>query len=453
MKILLIQPPKAPATIGGEDFYIFEPLGLEYLASAVADSHDIKILDMRLEKGLEKTLSGFRPDIVGITSYTVNVNVSKGLLKAAKDWDPGVFTIIGGHHATVSPEDFNGPFIDMVVMGEGVFSFKEIVRRLEKKEPLDGIPGTAYSKDGSIVKIPSEQAFDLDSLPFPARNFTGSYRNDYYIDWMRPLASIRTSKGCPFRCKFCALWKLTGGKYLTRKPEKIVEELSGINEKYVFFSDDESLIDAKRMTELARMIKDAGIKKHFFLYGRSDTVARHPELLAIWKKIGLERIFIGFEFFRDEDLQYVKKRSNIENNEKAIRILQDLDIEINASFMIRPEFVKKDFSDYRAYCKKVKLNYATYSVLTPLPGTELWDEVKEEMITRNYDFFDFLHTLLPTSLSLEEFYEEMYLLYKKGISFRQWLSFMKRFPLKEILPRIRKQNKILNQIRYAWRDY
>lgn len=90
---------------------------------------------------------------------------------------------------------------------------------------------------------------------------------------MRPLASIRTSKGCPYRCSFCALWKVAGGRYPTREPAEVVKELFGIEEEYVFFADDES-----RMRTLASLIRDSGIRKRTFLYGRSDTIARHREL-------------------------------------------------------------------------------------------------------------------------------------------------------------------------------
>lgn len=79
MKILLVQPPKAPRTIGGEDVFIYEPLALEYLASAVTQNHDTRILDMRLDKDLVSVLADFEPDIVGITAYTVHVNVVKTL--------------------------------------------------------------------------------------------------------------------------------------------------------------------------------------------------------------------------------------------------------------------------------------------------------------------------------------------------------------------------------------
>ena len=129
MKILLIEPPKAPVTIGGEDVFLFEPLALEYVAAGVNRDHDVRILDLRLEKDLQGALKEFSPDVVGITAYTVHVNTVRHLFEEIKAWNPQVLTVVGGHHATVMPEDFLSPFIDLIVIGEGVFAFKEIVRR------------------------------------------------------------------------------------------------------------------------------------------------------------------------------------------------------------------------------------------------------------------------------------------------------------------------------------
>ena len=123
-----------------------------------------------------------------------------------------------------------------------------------------------------------------------------------------------------------------------------------IQEKYVFFADDESLLDTARMEALADLIQRAGINKRYFLYGRSDTIARHPELLEQWKKIGLERVFVGLEFMRDADLKLIRKGSTVENNVKAVRILKDLDLDIWPMFMVRPEFDRRDFADLRKYC-------------------------------------------------------------------------------------------------------
>jgi radical SAM superfamily enzyme YgiQ (UPF0313 family) len=270
---------------------------------------------------------------------------------------------------------------------------------------------------------------------------------------MRPLASMRTSKGCPYRCNFCALWKLAGGRYFRRAPEKVVEELAGIEEPFVFFADDESLVDAERMKRLTDLIRAAGIKKRYFLYGRSDTIARHPDLLERWREVGLERVFVGFEFFREEDLLYIRKGSRAADNEAAARVLNDLGIEVYASFIVRPEFQREDFAAFAPYCRRLGLRFATFAVLTPLPGTDLYAETQDRLITRNYDLFDFIHTLLPTALPLDEFYEQYFRLYRTAIPLTRQLAVWRKFRWKDI-PRVLSQSRhVLNRARHAYEDY
>jgi radical SAM superfamily enzyme YgiQ (UPF0313 family) len=453
VRILLIEPRKASVTIGGEDVYLYEPLALEYLAAGVVRDHDVRILDMRLENDWQEVLANFRPDVVGITSYTVHVNTVRSLFDRIKHWNPQVLTVVGGHHATVAPEDFHSPSVDLIVLGEGVFTFQEIVNRLEAGKGFDRIPGTAFARGGKLVKTDYAAKIDLDAFPFPNRELTAKYRAKYHSEWMRPLASVRTSKGCPYRCNFCALWKLTGGQYLKRKPERVVEELVSLDEEFIFFADDESLIDSARMKALARLIKDAGIRKRYFLYGRSDTIVRDPEVLEMWKEIGLERAFVGLEFFRDEDLAYVKKGSSIGDNEKAVEILQDLDIEIFASFIVRPEFNRADFAAFGQYCRSLRLSFAGFAVLTPLPGTDFYQEVRSQLITNNYDYFDFFHPLLPTALPLKEFHEAYYQLFRRAVPFTKSLKLLRRYPLEEIPATLGKHNRFLNRLRSAYLDY
>lgn len=444
MKILLVQPAKAPDTIGCEDIFLYEPLALEYLASALVSDHDVRIIDLRLEKNLKEIFNEFNPDIVGVTAYTVHVNIVKELCKVMKLWNPGIFTVVGGHHATVSYMDFIESSIDLIIMGEGVFVFKEVISRFEKNTGFEGLPGTAYPKDGKIIMTSPIPVTDLDSFPFPARSLTTDYRKSYFSEWRKPLATIRTSQGCPYRCNFCALWKLNGGRYLTRKPEKIVEELSGIKEKFIFFADDESLIDTVRMSSLAKLIKESRIKKRYFLYSRSDTIVRHPEVIEQWKEIGLERIFIGLEFFRDKDLEDVRKKSSTKDNEEAVRILQNLDISIFGSFIIRPDFTRDDFREFKKYCRSLRLHLPVFSVLTPLPGTDYYEEVKDKLITHNYDYFDLLHSLQETRLPLKEFYEEFYQLYRNSSSPLDRIYMLLKYSPQEIIKVIRMSNRIRN---------
>jgi radical SAM superfamily enzyme YgiQ (UPF0313 family) len=453
MRILLIEPSKAPTTIGGEDVFMYEPLALEYVAAGVADEHDVQILDMRLEPDLESVMGRLQPDVVGITACTVNVNTVKRLFEQIKYWQPETLTVVGGHHATVVPDDFSSPAIDLIALGEGVVTFREIVRRRERGEGFDGIPGLAFGRKGRLVRSEYSATVDLDSFPFPRRDLTARYRASYFAEWMRPLASIRTSKGCPFRCAFCALWKLTGGRYLKRQPECIVEELAGIDEPFVFFADDESLLSARRMSRLATLIQEAGIQKQYFLYGRSDTIAAHPDLLAQWKEVGLGKVFVGLEFWRDEDLDYVGKGSTARDNERAVGILQDLNIEVYASLIVRPSFSRSDFRALRQYCRDLGLSMATFPVLTPLPGTDFYDQVRDEMITDNYDYFDFIHTLLPTKLPLQAFYEEYYQVYADAIPLRKRLPILLKWPLRDIPRFARSYKKVLRQLRTAYRDY
>lgn len=453
MKILLVQPAKPEKALGGEDFSIFEPLALEYLAAAVVADHEVRILDMRLDDGLDALLGNYQPDVVGITAYTVHVNTVKRLFHHIKSFNPEIFTVVGGHHATIMPADFCTPDIDVIVVGEGVVAFRDVIARREREMRPTKRLGAHGGESRPQVIRQDEQGLDLDAFPFPRRDLTADYRKHYFSEWMRPLASIRTSKGCHFKCKFCALWKLTGGRYLTRRPECIVEELGTIEGKYVFFADDESLLDAKRMAKLADLIQQAGIRKRFFLYGRSDTIANHPQLLEQWKKVGLERVFVGLEFFRDTDLKSIGKGTTAATNARAVKVLKDLDIDIWPMFIVKPDFDRRDFTDLRQYSLGLALSFIGFSVLTPLPGTDLYNKVKDQLITCNYDYFDFFHTFLPTRLPIKDFYQELTRLYQRSRSFRNQIKFMRKYPLREWPSLFRTYGHFMERLKTLEQDY
>jgi radical SAM superfamily enzyme YgiQ (UPF0313 family) len=452
VNVLLLQPAKAASTIGGDDVSMFEPLALEYLAAGIADDHDVRILDLRIDPDLDRVLATFRPDVVGITGYTVHVNPIKALCRRLKAWRSDVLTVVGGHHATVWPHDFASPFVDLTVRGEGVGPFREIVSRLERGQGYEDIVGVCRESDGSFLIGEPAPITDLDSMPVPARHLTSTYRGRYFSEWMRPLASIRTSKGCPHRCNFCAQWKLAGGRYLRRSPEAVVEELAQIEEPYVFFADDESLCDTARMSRLAELIREAGITKRYFLYARSETIVRTPELLRLWRTVGLERVFVGLEFFRECDLEYVRKGSTVADNDKAIAILKTMGLEIYASFIVRPEFTRDDFKAFRRYVRSLKLNFATFAVLTPLPGTDLYDEVQDRIIDHDYDHVDFVHTLLPTALPPKEFYAECCRLYERSLPLSSRLSLVRKIPLRELPGLQATGSRFRRRLRTAYRD-
>jgi radical SAM superfamily enzyme YgiQ (UPF0313 family) len=431
MRVLLIEPAKSPVTIGGEDVFLFEPLALEYVAAGVADHHDVRILDMRIENSLEETLAEFVPDVVGVTAYTVHVKPVRRLCRRVKEWNPEVLTVVGGHHATVATDDFFSPDIDLVVRGEGIEPFRQIMARVERGRGFGAIAGVAVRENGRLVCGPEQGNGELDGAPTPMRSLTARYRGEYYSEWLKPLASMRTSKGCPFRCNFCAQWKTARGRYLRRSVGSVLEELAGIDEECVFFADDESLVDVPRMRALAEQVTASGLRKRLFLYGRSDTIARHPELLEAWREAGLERVFVGLEFFRDNDLEYVGKGSTVADNTRAVEVLNGLGIDIYASFIVRPEFDHEDFAALRRCIRELDLDFASFAVLTPLPGTDLFDEVGDRLLTHDTDFFDFIHTVLPTRLPLEEFFDELMGLYRWAVPQTRQFALLRKFPIGE----------------------
>jgi radical SAM superfamily enzyme YgiQ (UPF0313 family) len=448
LKVLLIQPPSSYEL--ADKLFMHEPLALEYLGAGLKlDGHKVEVLDARLEPRIEPPFRRFDPDVVGLTGYTSDLPAVKKIASLVKSLNPRILTVIGGHHATVQPDDYNLPEVDLVVVGEGVCAMREIVNRFERGEAFSGIDGLAFP--GTAMSHSTKRPYtDLNELPFPDRTLTLRYRNHYFSEWLKPLASIRTSLGCTNRCSFCALWSITDGRYLRRRPDSVIEELLMIEEENVFFCDDESMCDTQRMDTLADLIREAGIRKRYFLHARADTVVNHPGLFTKWRNIGLDQIFIGMESFSDEWLRNLKKGLTTSQQEEAVRILDRLGILVYASFIVDPAFSREDFRALVEYIRRLKLKHASFSILTPLPGTELHAEREDELITRRPELYDFLHVVLPTTLPLRDFYAEYARLYESAIPFRYAVRALRRYSLRGLLHRLILKPGALRKIRQGY---
>lgn len=452
MKVLLIQPPSCdPLT---DRIFLFEPLALEYLGAGLKlDGHEIRVHDARIEPDYERAYHAFQPDAVGLTGFTSHVNIIKTIASRFKSINSKVLIIVGGHHATVQPIDFNDLHIDVVVVGEGVFTLREILKAWEMGNGFAAIQGVAIPNiDGMKLSTPRIYT-NLNELPFPDRSLTAGYRKHYFSEWFAPLASVRTSLGCTARCTFCALWKITGGKYLRRDPEKVVEELLTVAEPNVFFCDDESMCDVKRMDRLADLIVAAGIRKKYFLYARVDTIVNNPELFAKWGEIGLSQVFVGMEDFSDKRLQAMKKGITTGEQMEAVEILDRLGIMMYASYMIDPSYTREDFGSLLAYVRKMKHKYATFTVMTPLPGTELYITRERELLSRKPELYDMLHALFPTTLPMQEFYKELAILWTKAVPLHRVLPALFRYGLHGMFVRVRLFSQVLNKCKRLHLDY
>lgn len=415
MKILLVYPYTRKEVIDyGVEAWISEPLALEYLAAgAKKDSHEVKILDLRLfPDALDATLSQYQPDLVAVTGYSLHVLTVQSLCRRIKELNPICTTVVGGHHATVLPEDFFEPAIDFVVMGEGVAPFQEILRRLDlnEKEPA-GIPGVWSQVRGEFKEGPSRYLYEIDSLPFPDREVNLKDRPAYFMDDMRPIALMRTTEGCAFKCSFCSLWTIMDSKYLVRENARVIEELHQIKENFVHIIDDEPWLKIDRMFRLAADIKAEGIKKEYLSYCRVDTMARRPELMASWREAGLRTVLMGIEAFTERELVEYNKRVGPHQIDTAIEVARDLDIKIIALLIINPNYQPKDFKRLGRFIERLNIQSGGISILTPLPGTEAlssFDVVTERQPNGrpNWELFDLQHPVTKTALPRDEFIRE-----------------------------------------------
>lgn len=357
---------------------------------------------MRIDGDLPRALRRMRPDLVGLTSYTCHVNTVKSLAATIKNILHVAATVVGGHHATVRPEDFDIPAVDFIVSGEGCTAMRDlVVRGIE----LRNIGGLGYLQSGRRRYNPSLSHPDLDSLPLPRRDLVKKYRKQYFFGHNNPATAVRTSLGCQNRCHFCPLWGITGGRYLKRSVESLLNEIEGIEGDFIFFIDDESMADWPRMEKLAHAIKSSGLSKRFHAYARADTIISHPGLFRRWQAAGLRSVSVGYESGDDDRLEKMNKNLTAPDQARATAVLNGLGIGIDALFIIEPDFVKEDFLAMLGYIRKLGLKWPSYSVMTPVPGTPLYERSKHLLTTNNWDHYDMAHAVLPTALEPAQFYK------------------------------------------------
>lgn len=190
--------------------------------------------------------------------------------------------------------------------------------------------------------------------------------------------------------------------------------MASLKTRWLLFTDDNFLLSIPRARRVAELLLAKGVRKRITIQARSDAIVEHPEVISLWAKLGLWKVFIGFEKIEDAELSALKKGNTVRNNEEALKVLRAHKIEVCASFIVDPQYERKDFERLRRYILNWKLYSPSLTILTPVPGTDLFRRLKEKLTTQNLELFDFVHAVLPTRLSLEEFYREFCELYKIG---------------------------------------
>lgn len=413
MNITLIHPF---INSSSPELYLNEPIGLLSLATFLRDNtkgeHNICILDLyalgydRVVKNgryydigvsqpdeIERLIRDRRPDIVGITcNFTTYAKSALMLADLVKERFPGVFVMLGGAHATMDAENILSKQCqaDVVVRGEGELTFKELVERLKAGISYQDIEGITYRRGKEVISNPRRPLMEgIETLPIPDRSFIDqdSYSNInkkmYFLSKGKKVASIMTSRGCPYNCRFCSTKVVWERKFRPRPAAAVIAEMKGLIDGYgideFLINDDQFYKDKDRVSKICDMIAENGFRISFNVASGSSNWLLDEQLLKKLKRAGLYRITFPIETGSPASLRYIRKPIDLEKTKSMIKLANRLGIWTYANFIVGfPYETREDIWQTIDYAYKSGLDYATFFIAKPYAGSEMYDDFKNE---------------------------------------------------------------------------
>lgn len=401
MKVKLILPSLTEAKSAfwrPIKYSLFPPLGLATLAAFLDDNDEVDLQDQHVEK-LNLNDS---PDLVLIQVYITNAKRAYSIAKQYRD--RGIFVALGGLHVTSIPEEAE-KYADTIFIGPAEQTFPKFLQDFKTKRIKQRYIST---NNRTIQNIPPVRR-DLIK------------RKKYLVP-----NSLVMSRGCPHHCDFCykdAFFK--GGKsFYTQRVDEVLTEISRLKGKHLYFLDDHLFGNPKLASELFEGMK--GMNRVFQGAATVKSIIE-GDIIEKAAKAGLRSLFVGFETFSPENLRQSNKNQNLKlDYEKATNRLHDLGIMINGSFVFG-----LDNDNYDVFRRTVDwgienaITTATYHILTPYPGTKLFDSMtnSERITTNNWDLYDTRHVVYKTKgLTADELEKGYWWSYKE---FYKWSNVFK----------------------------
>ena len=404
MRVLLVSPyrGKTYESVGIR----VPPLGLLYIAGALREAgHDVK-LDLSENEESQDKIDFYDADIVGITSTTSQFNKALRIAKLAHK--QGKLVIMGGPHPTSSPEEtLKSGYVDYVVRSEGEATAVELLQALEQANghfDASKVLGISWNdkETGTVMNNPTRPfIWDLDSLPYPARDLGGdvmNYRNKGIDGHISP--TMITTRGCPYGCKFCDVHVLAGRRWRMRDPKLVADEVEHLVREYgaedIRIMDDIINFSNEKLHNLFNAIIERNFNVSFWVMGRADMLIKDPSSAEIMAKAGVRTMFLGIESPSKRILKVYRKggKASADTSEQAVVMLREHGIEAFGGFIVgEPTETKEEIKETIDYAKHINPATAQFSVLTPYPGTEVWNQLKDRLIIRNWDKYDGLHAV------------------------------------------------------------
>jgi len=374
MKVTLIEP-RAPGVHIYSKFKL-PRLGLPLLGALLERELGIRPKIYFQELGAIDWREVTESDLVGISTITTTAPAAYGILERIKQHS-NIPVVMGGSHLTFLPKEGLAKGADFVIRGEAEYAFVELVRQLmQGSQDFESIPGLSYRKGGEYFHnqtVPRVES--LDDLPWPDLTMIENFEK------IRVLP-IMTSRGCPYNCKFCSVTKMFGRRYRFRETEDVLDEiemLHGLNPRAsIFFYDDNFTAKPARTKQLLQGIIDRGIDVRWQAQARVDVV-KDRELLALMKRSGCRFLFLGIESFNPLTLASYRKEQTVQDIADGVKALHEYDIKVHGMFVLGSDDDDvKSIRETVGFARGLKIDTVQFLILTPLPGTETYDELWQQ---------------------------------------------------------------------------
>lgn len=332
----------------------------------------------------------WRADLVLISSITTTAPEAYRIAEEIRNRDIPV--VLGGSHVTFKPAEALR-FADYVVRGEGEETVVELVRWMRDGDHnnIFDIKGLSFRMDGEVYHNPPRPVLrDLDALPFPDLSLIqGSEKTE--------VVPMMTSRGCPFDCTFCSVTKMFGRRYRFRNSLKVIEEIENLAREFpnrpFFYYDDNFTASPRRTKALLEEILRRRINLQWAAQTRAD-VAKDERLVALMRRAGCRRLFIGLESINPETLKAYKKRQTVEEIEECLEVLHRSDISVHAMFVLGGDDDDLATVDNTVkFALRRRIGTVQFLILTPIPGTDLYAEMASQgrLIDKKWSEYDGHH--------------------------------------------------------------
>ncbi len=353
------------------------PLSIVFLGSFLEkQGYEVRLFDEQIawltESRIQEVINEFHPGVIGFTCTTPGMARAHEIAADIKKINPEIKVVMGNIHPTVLPEEtLRDPNVDLVVRGEGEFTFLEYLQALEQNGDVTKIEGISHRWNGSYHHT-ENRAYEKDLDVFPPVNWKilTDHHDSYVIEW------ILTSRGCPYKCVFCSARSISGFKYRFNSAQRVIAEVDNVvnnyGAKFFSFADDNFVVRKDRTREICRLLMERGYHKQakWLCQTRADAV--DEPLLELMREAGCEYISFGIETGTQRLLDLIGKSVKIETIEKAVNMAHRAGIKSRGSFMLGlPTETREDSLATIDFARRLPLDIAKFNLAVPYPGTEL----------------------------------------------------------------------------------